>query len=163
MTFSYNPAGFEDPAPGQYEGSTKGARWRVRFMIGDVMEITTQANRHLEDEEIDWRVAEWNGDDLSAALACGEDLLGKWAHREVSTVQNQVDSRAEALRKRLDVLRSRNLARAHVAVGGVSVSEKRTADNNPDRDRPSFRRDLLDNPEALQPETTHLENPDRLD
>lgn len=154
MTFTYDPAGLNDTSAGHYAGATKGKRWRVRLRLGDVMEVTTQANRHLEDEEIDFQLAEHGDDDLAGAVHSGEDLLAKWSHRELATVQSGMDTRWENLRRRVEKLRDLWNARAGVAVGGVSVSEKEAAEADPDRVQPSFRREILDNPRALEPDTS---------
>lgn len=159
MTFSYNPADLASTEVGTFPGTTKGARFRVRLMLGDVEEITTQANRHLEDEEIDWRLSTVGNDDLHAAVLSGEDLLAKWSHREVATVQSAMDQRWSNLKERVAGLRVRLEGRAGVAAGGISVSAKEAADADTDRARPSFRKDILDNPDAFQPDETRMRDP----
>lgn len=152
MTFSYNAAELGSTAASPYfAGVTKGARYRVRLMLGEVMEVTTQANRHLQDEEIDWRLSTVGDDDLHGAVLAGEDLLAKWAHREVATVQSAMDQRWNNLKERVEKLRVRLEGRAGVVAGGISIAEKDAADANTDRSRPSFTRELLDNPDATQP------------
>lgn len=162
MTFSYNPADLASAEVGSIAGSTKGARYRVRLMLGDVEAITTQANRHLEDEEIDWRLSTVGNDELHGAVLSGEDLLAKWSHREVATVQSAMDQRWQNLRERVAGLRARLEGRAGIAAGGISVSAKDAAESDTDRDRPSFQRELLDNPDAIQPNETRNRREDKV-
>lgn len=68
MTFTYTG----DPSV--------STRDKVRFLIGD----TISAEKHFEDEEIQYLVTEW-GEVYSAARAAAEILAGRYAHKAQSS------------------------------------------------------------------------------
>lgn len=147
MTFTFDNTLFNDTTAGTYTGSTKGKRYQVRFLIGDTDATITATNKRLEDEEIDWRLSE-QGNVYFAAAACCEDLLAKWARREVGTIGHQQDKRWEWLSKRAVTLRGLAGAASGLFMSGATISGKLDANTDTDRNAPAFAVGMLDNPDG---------------
>lgn len=139
-------------SPDQLIGDTPVAkRNRVRLEIGDVDVSTPKSIRtRLDDTEIDYRLAQYAGDEVAASEQCGRDLLAKMSHLEVQTVGDQQDNRYRWLESRCKELK-RSLALTAVPyAGGISVSDKQSAALEADRVPPAFVKGMLDAEDARQ-------------
>lgn len=138
-------------------------RDRVRVEIGDTAFSPTNTLL-LTDAEIAY-AGTVEGDDLSVAARCCEFLEAKFSQKADMTegkLAIKLSQRAAAYRTKAKQLRSLSaMTGAMPSIGGESISDKATNDQDTDRVPPAFWRDMLDNPEAsaLTPGSEGLPEP----
>jgi hypothetical protein len=119
-------------------------RNKVRFLTGD----TNEGDQLLQDEEVDFLLAEQSDPDL-AAVDAAEAIAAKFA-RQADT-QNEglaisASQRSKAYRDIAKELRSRVDVRAEIFAGGLTVSGKDTMADDTDAIQPAFKRGQDDLP-----------------
>lgn len=120
MTFTWDPTAL-DISPLQ----------QARLTIGD----KDSTKPLLTDEEINFRLGEYDDSVLPAAIVCVRDILAKLA-RDID--RNNVGMSAtrsqmtQHYRDLLKELKERNSALAESSVGGTSLAEETTAHSNTD-------------------------------
>lgn len=132
MTWTYG----SDPAANDRDA--------VRFLLGDTDTLDQQVN----DAEVSWALTQAAGQRGAAAILA-EALAAKYARltsqgigdASINYAQRQQHYSALATRLRADEA----LRGAVPYLGGMSVSDKETSENDEDRVRPAFRRGLHDN------------------
>lgn len=130
-----------------YSGDpTSSAKDAVRFLIGD----TDTNDQQLQDEEILFLLAQTSNDIYSAAiLACRSiaSIYSRQADQRIGDYSISASQKAAAylaLAKQLEQSQTKALIkRVKPYAGGISVSDKREDEENPDRVQPAFtRRDM---------------------
>lgn len=124
-------------------------RDRVRFEIGD----TTSTDQLLSDEEIAY-AGSVESTDVAAAARCCEALVGKFgrlADMREGKLDIKLSQRKRAFADKALQLRMKDAAGACLYIGGESVSDKETTNEDTDRVPPAMFRGMLDNPNATQP------------
>lgn len=135
MSFSYSGNPDHSPVDG------------VRFLIGD----TDQCDVLLQDEEIQSFLRLYNQTPLNAAIRCCETIIAKLSRRpdeQVGQVRISYSQQAKAYRALLSDLQNR-IATENAApyAGGISISDQNAQNQNPDRVRPKFNRNIFNNRE----------------
>lgn len=135
MTWSYSG----DPAT-----SDKDA---VRYLIGD----TDEDNPLVEDEEIDYTLSIENNV-IRASAMVAESIAGKFSRKadrtigdyseSFSQIHQQYLSLAEKLRRQS---KFKNSFKAIPFAGGISRSDKKETKEDSDREKPSFKKGMMDN------------------
>lgn len=112
-------------------------RDEVRFLIGDT--DSTKAWT-LQDGEILYAIAQYPNNILLAAAVCAEAIVARFkgnarASKSLDDLSISWDTAAFASYKEIaNTLRNRaNMRGVRVFVGGISRSQKRTTDSDPDR------------------------------
>jgi len=128
---------------------------KVRFLAGDTLE-----DDHLiEDQEITFALTEEGSVDAAAALVL-EHLAARYARKADKTVgplSISYSQIAESYQKRADELRSvqsaggRSTIYCSPSAGGISVSQKQTEEQDEDRVKPSFHREMFKSPDSSDP------------
>lgn len=136
MAFSWSYSG--NPAT-----SNKDA---VRFIISD----TDVNNQLVSDEEIAWAITTYGTVALTAARVA-RTLAFKFAGDVEKSVGDLRIKKSERYQHYLDLAKkleedaSRGVdIRANFFVGGTSINDKQTREDDPDRPRPSFERGKFD-------------------
>lgn len=113
---------------------------QVRFLVGDV-----SADEPLvQDEEIDFALSQHKNVYMAAAMICDSvaAMFSRLVDSRTGDVEDKFSQRAKAFAERAEQLRtearSRGLVLAMPFAGGVSVSQKKASENNPDRVKPFF-------------------------
>ena len=120
----------------------------VRFLIGD----TDSADQQMSDEEIGWLVSEAGSTYAAAVLAC-DGLAAKYARQtdksagEMSVKSSQ---RVEHYTKLAKRLRQRAVTRAIPFAGGISKTSKEAYEEDDDRVKPAFERDMHSKHENIE-------------
>ena len=122
-----------------YSGDpTTSAKDEVRFLIGD----TDSREPLLQNEEIAYVLGKYNNSPINAAIRCCETIMAKFArlvNEAVGQVKINYRERYENYRDTIADLRRRlAIEDATPYAGGISVSDKRTNQDNDDRVRPDF-------------------------
>jgi hypothetical protein len=135
---------------------------RIRFLIGDT-DVLAQENLRLEDEEINDALTLATGSPTpttSAALYrvgadCADVLAAKFARvfEGASSGPGPSRTRAQELRATARELRQRASAGAVPFAGGISQADKAGRAADPDRVPSTFRKGMLDNPDAQNPQS----------
>jgi hypothetical protein len=138
MTFTYN---FRP---------TDSNRDAVRFHIQD----TDAATCFLHDEEIDYLIGIY-GTNLDAVCSeCCEIMASRYAKKQEVSVANynmNMDSVYKKLMDRAQDFRVNSVTVSSFRVPALSVASKQSQVDDTDNVVPSFRRDLMDNPIATNP------------
>lgn len=124
-----------------YDPNLSEPKDKVRFLIGD----TNESDPWLEDEEIEAMLDIYSGDIYLAAAACADSLAARFAMRPDETMGELTsDARAKAdyFKRLARELRLR--APKTITAGGLSLSDKRQAEQDMDRVKPYFKRGLHD-------------------
>lgn len=138
-------------------------RDRVRLEIGDT-QFDATGKLWLQDSEIT-QAGTLEGDDVSVAARCCEFLESRFASRADLTegrTHIALSQRAKAYHEKAKYLRAQAAINGALpGVGGVSISDKRTNDQDSDRVPPAFWRNMTDNPEAepLTPGSEQMADP----
>lgn len=146
-----------------YAGTFTLQRDRVRVEIGDT-QLSPTNTLLLADEEIAY-AATIEGSDVMVAARCCDFLEAKFAQKADMTegkLSIKLSQRAEAYRKKAATLRSlATMSGALPSIGGQSITDKNTADQDTDRVPPAFWRDMLDSPQAtpLTPGSEDVRDP----
>lgn len=138
MAFTYNPTTLATTPKDQ-----------VRFLIGDVVQATPTW-MSLDDAEITYLLGLYNNDVNVTAAYCAEEVLSRWARKEVGTTAHQNDQRYQQLLAVAKRLRARAAIEAIPIATGLSIADKAAADQDPDRVQPGISRGMLDTPLAPQ-------------
>lgn len=123
-------------------------RDRVRREIGDV--VTT--DQQLSDAELAY-AGTVEGSDLAVAARCCEWIAASLARKADMTeghLSVRCSQRAVAYERKAVMLRARAATESGAYLGGESVSDKETTNDDTDRVSPAFFRGQLDNPFATQ-------------
>lgn len=125
-------------------------RDRVRLEIGDTT-LSATSTFMLADQEIA-QAGAVEGNDLSVAARCCEFLESKFAVKADLTegkLSLKLSQRAKAYREKAKYLRSlAAMTGALPSIGGESISDKRTNDQDADRVPPAFWRGMNDSPDT---------------
>ena len=107
------------------------ARQQVRHMIGDI-----DVNKPLlTDEQIDWRLGQYNSSPSAAAIPCVRDILGKLAREVDRNAMGMSASRSQQITHYKDLLEELKAdagSLAEIYVGGTSDSEAETINSDED-------------------------------
>lgn len=114
----------------------------VRFRIGD----TNTSDQQLSDEEIEWLLTQY-GTAIGAALGACDALIAKYARLVDSRSADVSVSSSQRLAHYRDLkttLQSQSASIAGVApyVGGISIAAKESVEQDTDRVKPFFTRDM---------------------
>lgn len=125
-----------------YSGDpTSSPKDKLRFDIGD----TLQFDPLLQDEEINFCLGAESTYNGGVARAC--ESIAMRFQREASTkvgaLSYDLATRAQQWSDRADMYRKRANASRPFYVGGMSKSEKRADESNPDKTGPYFRKDMM--------------------
>lgn len=123
-----------------------GTRDWIRFVIGD----TDEDDELLQDEEIDAALSN-EGNKYAAAAICADAIAAKFAREADKTVgplSISASQKGERYLKLADKLRKQTGRRVAAWAGGISESEKRTAESDTDRVDTSFKRGQFDSMET---------------
>ena len=125
-----------------YEGNLTNRRDRIRFLVGD----TDTNDQLLQDGEVDYYLTEYSNDHLCAATLC--DAIAAKFSRLADTnnagLSVSASQRAQAYRARAVELRKEATKSAPIWVGGRSISDKETAEEDTSRTQPAFKRGMFD-------------------
>lgn len=140
-----------------YAGDFTLARDRARLAVGDT--VLMQNAYFLADEEIAQAVA-LGGGDLGVAACCCDFLVAKFSSKAdfaEGKLSIKYSQRAEAYRKKAVDLRAlAAMTGAIPSIGGESITEKNTNNQDTDRVPPGAWRGMMDNP-LTQPLTPGAE------
>lgn len=118
---------------------------QVRQTIGD-----TDTNRPLlTDEQINWRLGQYSQSVAPAAIRCVQDIIGALTRDIDRSNVGMSASRSQKIanyKDLLEQLKSENAALAEMYVGGTSVSEKETINDNSDYEQAAIKRRWGRNP-----------------
>jgi hypothetical protein len=120
--------------------------FQVRFQMGDTDSTLQQKNATLQDEEIQYLLASYGNNVILAAVHGAENLLSRWARKEVGTTSHQDSARYQNLKDTLARLRRQLAFGAAWAASGQSIAGKAAVESQPDRVSPAFERDQIDYP-----------------
>lgn len=125
-----------------YSGDPSASdRDKVRFLVGD----TQTADQLVTDEEIAWLLSEASGVYPAAVMAC-ESIAAQFARLADTQVDDgrvSLSQRAKGYRDLAATLRSRvAVSSVSLFAGGISISDKQTAESDTDRVPPIFTRDM---------------------
>src|SRR5690606_28566866 len=115
---------------------------QVRFLVGDVVETEPL----VQDEEILFALSQNPNVYYAAALICESiaSMFSRKVDRQTGDVRASYSQRAKAYAERAKEFRAQAggmaLSLAKPLAGGISVSDKKKANRNPDRVKPSFSR-----------------------
>jgi hypothetical protein len=114
---------------------------KVRFLVGD----TDTADQQIADEEIAWLLTEEPGA-YHAAAAAARAIAAKYA-RQVDKAVGDLRLSASQRAAHYQALAATLTRRAQIAgavpfAGGISASDKQAQDDDIDRVRPAFSRDM---------------------
>lgn len=116
----------------------------VRSLIGD----TDPCDVLLTDAQIDGFLKIYNNAPLNAAIRCCEVIIAKLSRRpdeRVGNVSISFSQQAKAYRALLNDLRSRiSIEDAAPYAGGISKSDKKAQASNPDRVKPKFTKNMME-------------------
>lgn len=124
---------------------------RVRFLAGD----TDTADQQVSDEEIAGLLSLYGGAHRTAAAICRHlaARLGRYADTQIGQLRVSLSARARGFADRADELEAQAAVVGSVPVpyaGGLSIADKQAREDNTDRVRPLFTRDM-DAPAGLAP------------
>ena len=111
-------------------------RDQVRWLSGD----RDTNDQQVQDEEIDWVLAQQPNVYLAAADVCEAIAaqLSRLADARTGDVQESLSQKAKAYQERANALRSRAATLAAPIFGGLSKSEKQTLAADADAVQPAF-------------------------
>lgn len=123
---------------------------QVRFLIGD----TDTTDQLVTDEEATWALSE--GSVYNAAAELCDAIAAKFSRKvdkSVGDLRLSYSKLSEQYSKKSKQLRSRGAFGGIAAyAGGISVSDKETAESNTDRVSPSITRDMDDYDKSTDPD-----------
>lgn len=146
-----------------YTGDFTTQKDRVRVEIGDT-QLSVTNKLLLADEEIAY-AGTVEGSEILVAARCCEFIEGKFSQKadmEEGKLKISLSQKAKAYHAKAQSLRAlAAMTGALPSIGGESVTEKNTANDDTDRVPPAFFRNMLDNPEAspLTPGSEDLPDP----
>ncbi len=133
----------------------------VRFLIGD----TDRCDPILDDQEIYIYLNTYNNGVLISAARCCEAIAAKFSRRVsegVGPVKIEFQQAAKAYRDMaMDLRRRSAIEDCAPYAGGISVSDKRAEEQNSDRVKPDFTKQMMDN-NQVSPFTSIGQNTDPL-
>ena len=119
----------------------------VRYLIGD----TDEDNPLVNDEEIEY-ILSIEGNVIRAGAMVAESIAGKFSRRadrtigdyseKFSQIHQQYLSLAEKLRRQA---KFKSSFKAIPFAGGISKSDKKTTEGDTDREKPAFKKGMMDN------------------
>lgn len=134
MTWTYDPAQL-----------ATSPTYQVRFLIGD----TESDDPQLQDEEIAFSLTQFSSSYRAAAQCCRTISSNLSRKADTTTVELRTSYSQLAKNYAARAAEYDNLATTQNAglpfAGGVSVSDKRAQEGNPDRVRPQFNIGMEDN------------------
>jgi len=117
----------------------------VRFLIGD----TEFSKQQMTDEEINWAIGE-ESNTRTAAARLAQSLAMKFGRLVDKSVGDLKLSYSNLYKQYQDLSEMLAGEASSTGVtpycGGISVSDKNTVEENPDRVQPSIRKGMNDNP-----------------
>jgi len=131
---------------GDPSSSTKD---QVRFLIGDI----DPKNPLLTDAEINFTIVD-EGSPNEAAISCVQAIIARVARDLTESTKDGDKQKTKNLSDKLqnykDLAVQLRLKRGRrltgLGAGGISVSDKTARDQDPNRVKPNFTRELMDNP-----------------
>ena len=124
-------------APGT--GSTAAKRDAVRFLVKD----TDENNQLVTDEELSFAITSEGNLFRAAALVCQELAAGNLGRKKVGDLE--IEGAGRDYRSLAKEYKRRASEQALPFVGGISESAKDTVNQDTDRVKNAFTRDLLSN------------------
>ena len=123
----------------------------VRFLVGDP-DTGTNSTHVLTDAEITFALDQSGQNTYAAAAVCARALAARYAAKvdsKFETVENkfsQLSTHYYMLARTMDAEAKRRGALGTPVAGGISKAEVETVQNDPDRVKPYFRDNLMNNP-----------------
>lgn len=139
MAWNYDPTQLSGTAP-------VNLLYQVRFLMGDTDSSLQLKNSTLQDEEINFLVSSYGSNVVLAAMHGAENLLSRFARKEVGTVAHQDQGRYQNLKDTLMRLRRMVALGAAWTASGQSISGKEAVAAQTDRVPNVFQRDQIDYP-----------------
>lgn len=127
-----------------------GKKHDIRLLIGDT-DADALPTLRLEDEDID-QIIVLEGSLHMAAARAAEALGAKYARQAEGSAgpsRIQPGGRAMELRMLASRLRTQSAGLAIPSAGGISIASKAAGEGDTDRVEPTFRRGMLDHPDAV--------------
>lgn len=138
--------------------ATLGPRYQVRFLIRD----TDSARPLLDDNEIDWLLTQEDNVYLAAAAACDALVAQKGSIKSKSVNDLSITYDVEFYRGLAASYRARGFGGQVPFVGGISVSDKETQQQDADAVQPRMFRGVGDNTGASNPTPSGVNSSDPL-
>lgn len=143
-----------------YIGPATSAKDAVRFLIGD----TDSTEFLLQDNEIEWLLAQYNNVPLNAAIRCCETIMSKFsrmADEVVGSVSIKFSQKAKGYQTMRAELQRRLATEGAIPyAGGISKTDKKLNELNPDRVKPDFTKHEMENQQIAPWVTDQLRDPD---
>jgi len=126
----------------------------IRFLISDKDEGT----RLIEDEELEYLMLHFGDNvtiencNVNAVCAAAMDAMASnWAKKQsikASNYTSETDSVYKKLISRAERFRQNAVTSEHFLAPSISVSDKADNESDTDTPKPSFKRNIFDNPQA---------------
>lgn len=142
MAWSYDPTDLDTT-------TASGRLNTVRFLVGD----TDTNNQQVQNEEIEFSLAQTNDDVNAAASYVARTLASKYASKVTVEVDGQVKAQYSdlynhyrSLADKLDYQAKKFGGQLGILAGGISKTRIGTVRSDDDRPEAAFRRDRFTNP-----------------
>ena len=142
MSWSYDPTDLNTT-------TASGRLNTVRFLVGD----TDSSDQKVQNEEIEFSLAQTNDDVYGAASYVARSLASKYASKVTLELDGQLMAQYSdlydhyrSLADKLDYQAKKFGAQLGILAGGISKTQVGLVRSNPDTLKPAFRRDRFTNP-----------------
>jgi hypothetical protein len=128
--------------------------YQVRLLIGD----TNNADELLQDEEINFQIAQ-EGNIYFSAAACCRSLVAKFGRlvdKGVGSLHLSASQKGKQYAEMALSLRMRGTVDAGIFAGGLSIAGKAAVEQNSDRVSPIFTRDQFSPPSSSGSDDTEI-------